>query len=300
MFTLEIKANKEAEFVSKFCLPISLNSKFALGLEDDIAFLDGKKSSKILIKTDSVCEGIHYKIGTNPAKVGHKLLARNLSDIAAKGGSPTAFTLSVLKSTKTDKAFLEAFLEGIKVLAGNFSLPLIGGDITSTKSNFFSANITIFAEKFGKISERKNAKDGDFIYITGEIGRAFLGFKGEEKFLSFYETPIPQVILMKKIFEKHKIHASIDVSDGFLKDLTTLLCASKKGAFIDCKKIPVPKSSYALEELLTFGDDYQIIFTSNEEIIARDITKIGFITKEKTLKLEGLSNIPKNLGYENL
>jgi thiamine-monophosphate kinase len=299
MITLKVKQNEEAKFVEKHCLPITFNSKFALELQDDVAFLNGEKRSKIIIKTDSISEGIHYKIGTKPLKIGHKLLARNLSDIAAKGGIPLGFTLSIFRTKSTNEAFLEDFLTGIKALARDFSLPLIGGDEVSVKNNFFSASITIFATKNGKISERKNAKVGDFIYITGQIGRAFLGFEGEANFLPFFETPAPQINLMQELFAKYKINASIDISDGFLKDLNTLLFVSQKGAYVDCSKIPTPKTNHSLEKLLTFGDDYQILFTSKDEISHKDVRKIGVILKEKHLQLEGLSQIPENFGYNH-
>lgn len=305
MQVLSLTESEEARFIREICLPLTFGSKFSLGLLDDVAFL--KSKHKILVTTDSVCEGIHYKSGTSPSKIAHKCLARNLSDIAAKGAKPKGYTLSIAKPSWVDAAFLEQFAKGLMLLSKKFKIPLIGGDVSSSKSPTFSANITAYGEYQGEISERKNAKLSDNIYVTGKIGRAYLGFQGVLEFLPFYETPMPQISLMRKIHKKYQINASIDVSDGFLKDLKTLLFASGCGAEIDVESIPVPpfeseKGSEFYENCLNFGDDYEIIFTSKDDIKEPNVAKIGKIVKAKTLTILGLKLDKltlKNDGYSH-
>jgi thiamine-monophosphate kinase len=170
MLHLKITTNKEQAFVEKNLLPLTLGSPFARNLDDDVAKIDD-----LLIKTDSLCEGVHVKFCTSPHKMGHKLLARAFSDIASKGGFPIGFTLSVFKTSKISEAFLHDFVNGMKV----FEVPLIGGDIASSLNENFCANVTVVAKQNAQTPHRNGAKEGDFIYITGQIGRAFLGFSNE-------------------------------------------------------------------------------------------------------------------------
>lgn len=292
MLKLKLGPNKEEVFTQEFCLPLTLGSPFAQSLKDDVAFL--KSTKKILVKTDSFVQGVHLKREVPPFKMGHKLMARALSDVLCKGGIPIGFVLAFFKPTNLAKEYMVEFLEGMK----SFKVPLIGGDLTSSLSKNISANLTIFAEKTGAIPARNKAKTGDFIYVTGQIGRAFLGFQGLQEFLPFYETPTPNSPLLTRLFAKYKINASIDVSDGFLKDLSTILHASKKGAEVELHKIPTPNHPKYLSEMLTFGDDYEVIFTSKEEILEEGVAKIGVVKTGNTLKIkDGEILALKELGF---
>lgn len=293
---INLTKNKEEKFVQDVLLKLTFDSKFAQNLSDDVAFLFSK--NKIIISTDSICEGIHFKEGTPAFKVAHKLLARNLSDIASKGAKPLAYMLSIFKPENITNDYLGNFADGLFCLAKQFKIPLIGGDIANTKSSFFSANITIYGEVISQIAKRSNAKIGDNIYVTGKLGRAFLGFSGNIKFLEFYETPNPKIKLMQNLFKKYKISSSIDISDGFIKDIQSLLIASEVGAVIEFNKLPIPSNIKFQKELLEFGDDYEIIFTSKEKIKHKDVTKIGKIIKEKRLYMQGIDSF-SNFGYEH-
>lgn len=288
----KVTQNKEENFIQKTFLPLTLNSEFSRGLKDDVALLN----NNLIIKTDSLCVGIHVKKNTSAFKIGHKLLARNLSDIASKGGRPIAFTLSIFKHNNISNQFLLNFTKGLK----NFNIPLIGGDCCNSLNSYFSANITVFAEKTVQdLPSRSGAKIDDNIYITNSIGRAFLGFKGIKQFKQFYETPIPQINLMQKVLEKYKINASIDISDGFLKDITSLLNTSKVGAIIEVQKILPANYLKYIKEMLTFGDDYEIIFTSPDKIEIDGITKIGKVQDKKILTIKDVSGIKINkFGYQ--
>lgn len=283
MLRLNLTKNLEESIIQEIFLPLSLGSDFAQELNDDVAFI--KQNKKVLIKTDSLTEGVHCKVGTSGYKMGYKLLARCISDIASKGGYPIGFTVAIFKPSSFAKKDLKDFSNGLK----HFKIPLIGGDISNTNSKYFSANITIFASFKGrKIPERKNAKVGENIYITGKIGRAFLGFIGKKEFLPNYETPTPNLALMQKIHEEYKVSSAIDVSDGFIKDITSLLNASRVGAEVDASLIIDAKFRRHAKEMLTFGDDYQTIFTSKEDIVESEVIKIGTITKGNQLIIRGV------------
>jgi thiamine-monophosphate kinase len=286
-----ITQNSEQQFVEKFCVPLSFNAPSARGLNDDVAVLEG-----MIIKTDSIAEGVHLKFDVNPKILGRKLYARGLSDIACKGGFPIGYTLAVFTGNK-DKEFLERFLEGFT----GFDVPLIGGDACKSLGNYFTANITIFAKPNVIVPHRNGAKEGDFIYMTGKIGRAFLGFLDVAEFLPFYHTPLPKLKLMQQVIKSYNISSSIDVSDGFLKDLMNILSASDFGAEIDLNLIQMPNLPEFTKEMLTFGDDYEVIFTSKDEILMPEVTKIGVITPEKHLKINNLEGINfTNFGFSSL
>lgn len=294
MLSLNLTENSEETLVRNVFLPFTRGITFAQGLKDDVAFL--KSDKKILIKTDSLTEGIHCKIGTAKYKMAHKLLARAISDVASKGGWPIGFTLAIFKPANWGQGEIADFMEGFKV----FKIPLIGGDVSNSNNQYFSANITIFANHNGKISTRFNGKAGENIYITGQIGFAFLGFIGVEKFIRNYETPMPKIKLMQNLFSKYKITSSIDVSDGFIKDISSLLNASKIGADINIDFILEKKYQNYAKDMLTFGDDYEIIFTSTNEIKDKGVIQIGTTNKSRILNITGINfqfNSSDVLGY---
>ncbi len=290
MQVLKIIQNKEEELVQKYFKTLTLGSPFARNLKDDVAKIDD-----LIIKTDSISQGIHLKLNASPYKLGYKLLARNLSDIASKGGRPIGYTLAIFKHKSFNEEFLKDFTSGLK----QFEVPLIGGDVANSLNDLFCANITVFAKQTSaEVPTRGGAKEGDFIYITGRIGRAFLGFKGFEEFLPFYETPKPQLNIMQEVFTNHQITSSIDVSDGFLKDLISILNASRMGAEVDVLKILTPNYEAYKKEMLTFGDDYEVIFTSPDDINLKGINKIGLITNTDVLKLINAEEIElTSFGY---
>lgn len=288
IFSLNINFNSEEKFIQNFLLPLTYKNKASRNLQDDIAFV--KNVESLLITTDSICEGIHYKEGIEPEKISYKLLARNLSDIACKGGIPLYYTLSILASKNTTSDFLENFTKGLGPLTKKFKIALIGGDLARTKSSKFAASLTLYAKPASTVPHRNGSQIKDYIYITGKLGRAYLGYIGKQDFLSFYETPNPPLRLMQKIFKKYIITSSIDISDGFIKDLKTLLYASRAGGVIDYNSLPfatLPGDS----NFLTFGDDYEVIFTSPNYICEKEISHIGYVTDSASLEI---TNVPEN------
>ena len=257
----------EKAIVRELFLPLSLNSNFAIGLQDDCANIFGEND--ILISTDSMVQGWHLHFDVPWRFFGHKLLARNLSDIASKGGVPIAYTLSIFLPNQYRFSDLEDFASGLHLLTEQYNCPLIGGDISFSGSQSFLSNITIYGRKTCKIPYRKSAKSGDKIYVTGKIGLGYLGYLGVKEFEKFYLEPLPQIELGKKYAPI--ANAMIDVSDGFFKDLKLIT----PNAEIFEGKIPVPQSNIKID--LDFGDDYQLLFTSDCEILTDDVTFVGFV-----------------------
>ena len=266
---------------------------FVLGVGDDCALLSPPMLGDVLaITTDMLVESKHFFPGTDPEKLGHKCLAVNLSDLAAMGAKPIAFTLSLALPT-IDQSWLEKFANGLYALADTFNCKLIGGDTTST-----SGPLTISITAFGEVNPRQalkraNAVINDDIWVSNVVGDARLALgqlRGEwplqpdalKRMQARMDAPTPRVDL--GIALREIANAAIDISDGLLGDLRHILKASNLNAQISIDDIPVSKdlqeSSLELRRLCSLkgGDDYELCFTApefNREIIDELAKSLG-------------------------
>ena len=262
----------------------------ALGIGDDCALLQPSSGTQLAISSDMLVEGRHFLSTVDPAALGHKALAVNLSDLAACGAKPLAFTLA-LALPQADEAWLAPFSRGLLALADEHGCELIGGDTTRGPLNIC---ITVFGEVpvvNGKSQAllRNGARAGDDIYVSGTLGDARLAlevFRGTvsvpaEVFAQArlrMEQPTPRVALGMAL--RGIATAAIDVSDGLLGDLGHILKASRVGATIQTDITTNLIAAYAyytgargqfdrvlsekqrLEYVLAGGDDYELAFTA--------------------------------------
>ncbi|HEY8607370.1 MAG TPA: thiamine-phosphate kinase [Noviherbaspirillum sp.] len=278
-----------------------------LGVGDDCALLAPPPGMQIAISSDMLVEGRHFFPGADPSQLGHKSLAVNLSDLAAMGARPLAFTLAfALPSARPD--WLEAFSAGMLALADAHGCALIGGDTTKGPLNIC---ITVFgAVAPGLALRRDAAQPGDDIWISGTLGDARLalaGYRGEVTLsddalanaASRMHSPTPRVALGQAL--AGLAHAAIDVSDGLAGDLGHILARSRVGALLEVDALPagpvLAGHDLALRRNFTLagGDDYELCFTApparREEVLqaARDagtvVTRAGTITPEPGLRL---------------
>ncbi len=300
---------KEFQLIKKFFKPLTENKKAARGLEDDVAQI-----SDLVISKDMFVEDVHFLRSDGGFKIASKLLRTNLSDLASAGAMPLYYMLGFSKNKNTDEKFLRDFARGLKSVQNEFGLCLIGGDTVTSEKLFFS--VTIFGKvKNGKVLSRNAAKDGDLIYVSGTIGDAFLGrtTKASKHFLDRHFFPTPRIELGKKLLEKKLAKCAIDVSDGLLADLRHLCEASNLSAEIHLEKIPFSATPKNPLELLSGGDDYELIFSTNPKNqkkisalakeIGLDLTCIGQFTDAKNCKLSLYQKGKKikltKLGYEH-
>ncbi len=258
----------------------------ALGIGDDCALLQAPAGSHMAISSDMLVEGRHFFADVDPRTLGHKALAVNLSDLAACGAEPLAFTLA-LALPKIDETWLEAFSEGLFALADPHGCELIGGDTTRGPLNIC---ITVFGNvpaPAGKCRAllRSGAQPGDDIYVSGHLGDARLALEAlRDKFdlppallqaaRQRLETPSPRIALGLAL--RGLASAAMDLSDGLVGDLQHLLKASKVGATIHTaaaldrlaarKHADWPSAGInddtALTCVLSGGDDYELLFTA--------------------------------------
>ncbi len=279
----------------------------ALGIGDDCALLAPSPGMQMAISSDMLVEGRHFFAGADPRMLGHKCLAVNLSDLAAMGARPVAFTLA-LALPAADRDWLEGFSSGLFALADAFDCELIGGDTTKGPLNIC---ITIFGELApGQALRRDAARAGDDLWISGSLGDARLALAGywNEYALDAatlaqaaqrMHQPTPRVALGLALAPL--AHAAIDISDGLVGDLGHILAASGVGATLDVDALPagpvLARQPRELRRRFTAagGDDYELCFTApaaqREAVIAAAlqagtaVTRVGSIDAEPGLRL---------------
>lgn len=248
-----------------------------LGVGDDCALLSPRPGHQLALSADMLVEGRHFLSTVDPATLGHKSLAVNLSDLAACGAEPRAFLLS-LSLPRADVAWLQGFSQGLFVLADAHGCELIGGDTTQGPLNI---SITVLGDvPRGQALLRSGARAGDDIFVSGTVGDARLALEVFRGKLSLPETvfrrcrnrmeqPTPRVAL--GIGLRGVASAAADISDGLLGDLGHILRQSGAGARLDlaaCEGLlscrhDVPLTDAWLRTcVLSGGDDYELVFTA--------------------------------------
>ena len=294
---------------------------------DDASIL--KYGNKNMVVTmDSLNVNTHFSDLENPEVIGYKSLAVNISDLAAMGAFPKYALLSLTIDKKDNLNWIKKFHTGFKKLSKKYNIQLIGGDMNKGP---ISISITLFGETNNKFLQRENAKVGEDIWVSGLIGESFLGFMKKNnsnfkignnclnEFVKKHDYPIPRVELGLKI--KQFSSTCIDISDGLLLDLQRILKKSTVGADIFLDKIPIPhkvkkysdKNIKLFFNLITGGEDYELLFTSNKKYRNRimklsqklkiKLTHIGEIKKHKNLRVFDKDlkkiNLPHKLGHDH-
>jgi thiamine-monophosphate kinase len=253
----------EFELIHLVTRSLPTNRSVVVGPGDDCAILDfGVADRLLLFKTDAVVQGIHFAEIAPPEKIGHKALARCLSDIAAMAGHPTAAVVTLGLPPGFDPAWVGRVYDGMSVLAREHEVAIVGGETTVNPERVFISVALLGWVPRGKGVLRSGAEVGDAIFVTGELGGSLAG-----KHLEFE----PRLKEGRWLAQHFPIHAMLDISDGLAGDLRHLLKASRVGAELLTTAIPVSRearlaaksSSSAksgLEAALTDGEDFELLF----------------------------------------
>jgi len=255
---------KEFELIERLTRSLYTNDAVVTGPGDDCAVLDlGLPDRLILFKTDALVEGIHFTHETPADKVGHKVLARCLSDIAAMAGTPSSALITIGLPRDFDFKYLEGIYQGINALAQQYDVAMAGGETTTNPERIFISISLLGWVPKGKAVLRSGAKTGDAIFVTGTLGGSL-----QRKHLEFE----PRLTEARWLVEHFAIHAMIDLSDGLGGDLPHILKASGAGAELLASAIPISREAKhaakesgtakpALLAALTDGEDFELLFT---------------------------------------
>jgi len=284
----------------------NLKSKYSLeSVGDDCAVLPKDGKTDLVLTADLLVEDIDFRLDwTTPELLGHKALAVSLSDVAAMGANPVWAMLSIGVTERVWKTdFIDRFYEGWFMLAKQFGVELVGGDVSRTPDKIVIDSIGGGGVKRGEAILRSRAQPGDSVFVTGELGGAAGGLMLLESGFRYADTnkkkneliakqlrPIPQIAIGKQLSSNGLATAAIDLSDGLSSDLHHLCRASGVGARIYMEDIPVDPNLHELimpddariDLALHGGEDFELLFTGNEENISRlnipGVMHIGEIT----------------------
>jgi thiamine-monophosphate kinase len=293
----------------------------AAGIGDDCAILQIPVGHQTLVTTDFSLEGIHFRREWHsPEVVGHRCLARSLSDIAAMGGTPVAAFLSLALPQNLRQPWVDRFIKGLLRLADRFNVTLAGGDTAQSPGAILADIVVIGSIPKGKAIRRSGARPGDRIYVTGTLGGAaaalkllFAGKKLRQADFPQHFHPLPRIKVGHFLLKKSLASAMIDLSDGLSTDLGHMCEESGVGAEIEAPAIPCasvgkPGHEVDLQLALHGGDDYELLFTGprGKQVPPRiegvEITQIGHITRHKGLTLmndQGVGSELRAQGWEH-
>lgn len=259
------------------------------GIGDDCAILQTSKGSELLVTTDLCVENVHFRREWHPPdSVGHKCLARGLSDIASMGGKPLACFLSLGLPPKLPQRWVDGFLRGLHDLAAHYGVQLAGGDISSARE--IVADIIVLGEApAGKAILRSGARPGDRIYVSGSLGgpaavlqQLLAGKKIKPAKSNPHFYPRPRVEVGRWLRARGLAPSMIDLSDGLSVDLAHICKESRVAAQITACRIPIARNAN-LELALHGGEDYELLFTARKRtkipprIAGVPIKEIGMI-----------------------
>ena len=268
------------------------------GIGDDCAVLKLPRGHEALVTTDFSLEGVHFRREWHPAdSVGHRCLARGLSDIAAMGGIPQAAFLSLALPAELEQSWVDGFVAGLLKLARGISIPLAGGDTAQSPDGVLADIVVLGSVPAGQAILRSGARSGDFLYVTGTLGSSVAtlnelrdGHKLSPKSQPKHFYPEPRIAVGQYLREKKLASAMIDISDGLSTDLGHICDESKTGALVYADALPVAIKD-RLDLALHGGEEYELLFTAPpnrrvaKQIAGVPVTCVGEITRGRQMKL---------------
>lgn len=310
---MELKDIGEFGLIKRLTKNITLDKESVIvGVGDDVAVVKTKAEKYLLLTCDILIEGTHFTKETiTPYQLGKKVVAINVSDIAAKGGIPKQALISIGLPKDTKVVYVEQIYRGIKEQSKKFNIDIVGGNTALSKDKIFVDLFLVGEIKPDLLLLRSRAKPDDKILVTGNLGDSSAGLKIIEnqdlklediKFEKKYKTklkqahlsPNPRLLESRIIAKSNLANSMMDISDGLSSDLAKICEASNVGAIIWEEKIPVSKETLAFAKsigkspfnfALHGGEDYELLFTTPKENVEIIIKKIQRETKTKVTEI---------------
>ncbi len=308
---MKLKDLGEFGLIERIAGRVSRGSGVRIGIGDDAAAFEPASGYLSLVTTDMLVEGVHFDLSLcDPASLGRKALAVNLSDVAAMGGVPRHFLLSLAVPPRIPVEFLDDFVAGMLAMGERFEVSLIGGDTSSANSSLVISITVIGEQSPALVVPRSGARPGDLIFVTGTLGDSSLGFallkagEREGAAVTRHLDPMPRVREGMMLAEAGIPSAMIDISDGLLADLGHILDLSGVGARLRLQDLPLSteyleKCPAHTQDIYSFplcgGEDYELLFTASParvpllrrvtEETGTVVTAIGEITSAAGISL---------------
>ncbi len=302
----------EKKIINNFLKKLNFKKTGTFNFENDAAYLNISKNNKIVVTTDTIIENIDFFPKDPPESIAQKIICVNLSDISAMGAVPKAYTLNLSINSKINDVWLKKFTDRLSKLQKKYNIYLLGGDISYSKE--ISLTMTCFGEaKLKNIISQKNCYLGDDVWVTGNLGNSYLGYLAfkntkiniEKKYIKSFKNKylFPEPCMFGSKAYRY-INSAIDISDGFYGDLSKIL-NGKFGASIDTKLLPLRSevkkildensSIIKLNDILSWGDDYELIFTA----FKKNRKKLINFSKKHKFKISLVGFILKKPGIFN-
>jgi thiamine-monophosphate kinase len=309
---MELKDIGEFVLIKRLTKNITLEESVIVGVGDDVAVVKTRAEKYLLLTCDILIEGTHFTKETiTPYQLGKKVVAINVSDIAAKGGIPKQALISIGLPKDTKVIYVEQIYRGIKEQSKKFNIDIVGGNTALSKDKIFIDLFLVGEIKPDFLLLRSGAKPGDKILITGNLGDSSAGLKiiedhdlklEDSKFEKKYKiklkqahlSPNPRLLEGRIIAKSSLANSMMDISDGLSSDLAKICEASNVGAIIWEEKIPVSKETLAFTKsigkspfnfALHGGEDYELLFTTPKENVDIIIKKIQKEVKTKVTEI---------------
>ncbi len=286
------------------------------GIGDDCAVLQLPRGYEALVTTDFSLENVHFRRAWHSAEaVGHRCLARGLSDIAAMGGIPQAAFLSLAVPAGLLQRWIDGFIRGLLRLANRQDVTLAGGDTAQSPGPILADIVVLGSIPAGKAVLRSTAQPGDLLYVTGTLGSSVAtlnalrrGKKPRPASHRKHFYPEPRIAVGQYLREKKLASAMIDISDGLSTDLGHICDESKTGAVVYANSLPAADGKIGLDLALHGGEEYELLFTAPskrqvpKEIAGVPISLIGEIVRGRQMRLatgDGKTQMLKPGGWQH-
>lgn len=293
----------EDELIARFFAPLA--GEGGLGLRDDAALLRPAPGHDLVLTVDGIAAGVHFLAHDPPASIARKGLGVNLSDLAAKGAEPVGFLLTLALPADWTEAWLQGFSDALGQAAKAFRCPLLGGDTVAANGPLWISITALGQVPSGRMVPRGGSRPGDRICVTGTIGDAALGLalrRGDhppwaarlsgaehDELIDRYLHPRPRLAVVDALREHAS--AAMDISDGLAGDLAKMMRASGTSGVVDLGAIPLSPAARAalasdsrvIDDLVTGGDDYEILCTVPAERAASFLEESASVGVQATL-----------------
>lgn len=296
----------EFDFINKLKPNRTFNKNVKVGIGDDAALYEPSGQKNQVVCVDTMVEGIHFlKHLSTPKEIGYKALAVNISDIAAMGAIPLYYLVSIAIPSRWEEQELLNIFQGMEELAEEYSMDLLGGDTVST-SDKLVVTVTVIGEVETNVQTLRNkARDGDIVFVTGNIGDSSAGLAilldqvtNVNKYnwsylINRHKKPDPQVRagLLIALLDRASLN---DISDGLASELHEIACASHVGITINEAELPISeallglKNSYDIKKWVLFGgEDFELVGTTSPE----SWEKLKNACREQSIKITRIGSV---------